>query len=72
VKPKTHYDLLTHRHAPIKCFTWFPKRMTSGKLVLVGTYYQVVTNIRSADPRHLWIDSEFYTEAELFLIKLSK
>ena len=71
MKPNSRYNLLTSKHKPIKLFTWFPKRMTSGTLVYFGTYYQVATWIRSADPRHMWIDSDLYTEKELFVKKLS-
>ena len=45
--------------------------LTSSTLVYFGTYYQVATRIRSADPRHMWIDSDLYTEKELFVKKLS-
>ena len=52
-------------------WTWFPKRMTSGKIVWYGYYYrkESVTNV---EPRHMWIRETLYSEQEYFLIRMSE
>lgn len=54
-----------------KQWTWFPKRMTSGKIVWCNYYYreQSVINV---EPRHMWLRETFYSEPEYFLKKLSE
>ena len=52
-----------------KVFTWWPKRMSSGNLV-IGYYYEMTIFKYGADPRHaLWIQKK-YSQKEYFLLKL--
>lgn len=52
-----------------RVFTWFPKRMSSGKLT-IGHYYEMIIYKYGADPRHaIWIQKK-YSEKEYFLLKL--
>jgi len=52
-----------------RVFTWFPKRMSSGKLT-IGHYYEMTIFKYGADPRHaFWIQKK-YSEKEYFLLKL--
>jgi hypothetical protein len=67
----TRYDLLTkYKDKPQKIFAWFPKRMTSGKLVFFNHYY-CYTTFLSADPRHMQMIQTYYTEKEHFLMKIA-
>ena len=52
-----------------RVFTWWPKRMDSGDLV-IGYYYEKTIFKYGADPRHvLWIQKK-YSQKEYFLLKL--
>ena len=52
-----------------RVFTWFPKRMSSGKLT-IGHYYEMTIYKYGADPRHaFWIQKK-YSQKEYFLLKL--
>jgi len=53
-----------------KTFTWLPKRMDSGKLV-IGYYYEMTIFKHGADPRHLFWVQKKYSQKEYFLLKLS-
>jgi|TARA_R110001592_G_scaffold342313_1_gene632083 hypothetical protein len=49
-----------------KQWTWWPKRMSSGKLVYC-TYYYYEEFLRTADPRHNWVHRFEYTKREYFI-----
>jgi len=52
-----------------KTFTWLPKRMDSGKLV-IGYYYEMIIIKHGADPRQkVWFQKK-YSQKEYFLLKL--
>ena len=70
MKNVSHYDLLTkYKDKPIKQFAWFPKRMTDGTIALF-CYYYVNVHVKSADPKHMWMDFTYLTEKDYFLDKL--
>ena len=54
-----------------KQFTYFPKKMTSGKWVWWNNYYYVEDSM-NADPRHMIMKITLYSEEEWFLHVLSK
>jgi len=53
-----------------KTFTWLPRRMDSGKLV-IGYYYEMTIFKHGADPRHGMFFRKKYSQKEYFLLKLS-
>lgn len=52
-----------------KKFTWFPMRMSNGKLT-IGTYYEMTIFKYGADPRHAFWVQKKYSQKEYFLLKL--
>ena len=54
-----------------RLWTYFPKRMSSGKVVWWDEYYKV-DNMTSVDPRHMFLQTTFYSKQEWFLYKLSQ
>ena len=53
-----------------KQWTFFPKKMTSGKWVWWDEYY-VEESFGNADPRHMVIRSTYYSKEEWFIKKLA-
>ena len=54
-----------------RVFTWWPKRMSSGNLV-IGYYYEMIIFKYGADPRHaLWIQKKILPKG-VFLIKTTR
>lgn len=54
-----------------KRWTFWPKRMTSGKILWWGDYY-CIEELRNVEPRHMWIKETTYTPEEYFLQRLSE
>jgi hypothetical protein len=54
-----------------KKFTYFPKKMTSGKWVWWSEYYHVEDSTNNADPRHMILRTTLYTEQEWMMRKLA-
>lgn len=59
-----------HRYGPIKERAWLPKRMDSGKWIWLSIYYRI-EHLRSADPRHNFVEVQLYSEKEYFLKRLA-
>lgn len=70
-KVSTNTPLRTWDKKSYRRWTFLPKRMTSGTIVWWDWYYSF-QELRSVDPRHLWIKEITYTEEEYFLQRLSE
>ena len=53
-----------------KLWTYFPKKMTSGRWVWWDEYYQI-DDTTSAEPRHRFIRTTLYSKEEWFMRKLT-